>query len=277
MTPRYRSVLVALLGRVAEPGGGTEAVFMASEVCQWPQGAAEALKAARLLRELPSSVSVTCLACEERCLRPVVSVINVGRSPQRVTWTCHLYNHLGPFDEPVEILRRMSSSREMVANYLGRALKLEVRKHDANWRRISFATLKINGSSRAFQIEFDGDTLVKVGSSSIHLIELLEWDEAISIDWAALTACFNASEDTKSGGKRVQPSTTVREDAKLATQLRNRRIQRRIEALAVQHPRLSKEQLAHKLVKSGEGEGMSASLIARVTRKPKKSGRKNIA
>ncbi|MGE0766244.1 MAG: hypothetical protein AB7L90_07240 [Hyphomicrobiaceae bacterium] len=197
--------------------------------------------------------------------------------PRRATWTCHLHEHLGPFDEPVEILQRFSSSREMVAKFVARALKLEVRDHDANWRRSSFATLKMDGKSRAFSIEFDGHAVVKLGSASIDLVELLEWDSTISIDRAALAACFNASVDTLSGEKRIQPSTTVREVAKLTTQLRVRKLQRRIDVLATKHPQLNKEQLAKKLVKAGEGEGMSAGRIARVTRMPKKLRRKNFA
>lgn len=165
----------------------------------------------------------------------------------------------------------------MVAKFLGRALKLEVRDHDANWRRISFATLKIKSASRAFRAEFDGNALVKVGSISIDLVELLEWDADISIDREALTAYFNASDDPQSGGKRVQASITVREDAKLSTQLRNRRLQDRINTLSGQYPDLSKEQLAKKLAKSGKGEGVNAGRIARVTRLSKKLGRKSFA
>lgn len=275
----HRSTLVALFGRVAERGGPPESVFMASEVSQWPKGAADALMNARLLREMPLADSVTCFACEEQCRRLVATGIDDGGPPQRVNWTCHLYDDLGPLDGPVELLRRFSSSREMVAKFLARACKLEVREHDSNWRRISFSALKIGIGTRAFRIEFNGNALVKVGAASIDLIELLNWDGSPSLDLAALTAAFEASDDAQSGGKRVQPSTTIREDGKFNTHLRNRRLQQRLDALAAKNPHLNKEQLARKLIKlgEGEGEGMSAGRLARVTRMRKKVGRKNFA
>lgn len=277
MTPPLRSVLAALLCRVVKRGGQLDAVFLFDEARLWPKGAIEALIKARLLREATPTDSVTCLGCEERCLRPVALSISENKRAQRALWNCHLHADLGPFDEPIDVLRRWCSSREMFARFVGKAVGIGIVDNDANWRRCRYGTLRMNGKSRAFSIEFDGSALVRLGSASIPLIELLEWGDAIAVDRSTIATCFDASDDTQSGSKRVQASTTVRGDTKLSTQLRYRRLQQRIETLARQHPKLNKEQLAHKLVKSGQGEGMSTGRIARVTRMPKKSGRKNFA
>ena len=108
-----------------------------------------------------------------------------------------------------------------------------------------------------------------IGSSPIPLIELLEWNETgLVLNNEALAHCATEAEDLQSGNKRVQSSTLVRDDNKLFTKLKVGRVQRRLEALAGQHPNLNKEQLAKKLAKAGMGEGMSAERIERVTRVP---------
>ena len=86
------------------------------------RAAVQALLDARLLKRLTPAESVTCLGCEERCRRPVVVSANDDDLNERVTWTCHLYSDFGPFEEPVEVLRRWTSSREMVAKFIGRSI-----------------------------------------------------------------------------------------------------------------------------------------------------------
>ena len=277
MTPKSRSVLAALLGRVAERSGQPDAVFSADETRWWPKCAITALTDARLIRGIPLADSITCLGCEERCRRQIMLWSPEVGGDERATWTCHLHVGYGPFDDTIDGLRRWGSNRQMVAKFIGRELGLPIRDHDASWRRIRFAALAMRGAIRAFSIEFDGRAYAKVGSASIPLIEMLDWEDSVTIDRAALEACFDASEDTLSGSKRTQLSTTVREDAKHNTVLRNRRVQRRLDALALKHPTFSKERLAQILVKSGMGEEMSSGRIARVTRMSKKPRRKRFA
>jgi hypothetical protein len=99
---------------------------------------------------------------------------------------------------------------------------------------------------------------------------LIEWaDEEIKLDRGEVEIAAAAT-DKQSGNKRVQSSTTIRDDHRMLTEIRNRNLQRAIEQSAREHPKLNKHQLAKLIERSGRFEGMTASRIARVTRMPKK-------
>ena len=86
-----------------------------------------------------------------------------------------------------------------------------------------------------------------------------------------LRDCIVLVEDLFSGGKRSQPSTTVRDENKVSTAIRNARLQRDFDELAANYPRLNKEQVAEKVAKLPAFKGMSAQTIARNVRKAKNS------
>jgi hypothetical protein len=119
-------------------------------------------------------------------------------------------------------------------------------------------------------LEFEGEASVHIGSRSLALVDILDWSaEGISVDREALDLAAWRSDDLKSGNKRYVPSTSVRQDRKIATEIRNRQLQRRLSQLAAENPKLSKAQLAKKLSKSGGRGALSAETIARVTRMPR--------
>lgn len=279
MTPRHRRVLATILDRIAERGDQLETVFLADEVRRWPVNTVEALAAAKLLRETLPVESITCHGCEERCLRPVVRLQGVGGPSSSAISTCHLYPHMGPFEASPDRLRRWTGRRELIARFISRSAGSSIQDHDDRWRRVRFGTLKFNTIRRAFSLEFNGTPIVKVGSSRVPLIDVLDWGKkGILIQSDVIATCAAESEDTRSGNKRTQRSTSIREDNKLQTKIRNRRLQRRVETLANQHPTLNKERLAKKLARSGEFPGISWATIARLTRMPdKKLRRKNFA
>lgn len=257
-------ILASILERIAEPGDQPEAVFLSDEVRRWPANILQALQATRLLNSTLPAEMISCFGCEERCLRPV-TVLASGLAIS----SCHLYAHMGPFSFGTGQLERWTSSRRLFAVFLGGALHLNIRNHDDRWRRIRFGDVQVEGLRRGFSLEFQSTAMAAVGSLRVPLSELLHINgRTVTPDWGALAmAAFN-SEDLQSGNRRVQRSSTVREDSKLLTAIKYRRVQLHMEVLAREHPRLNKEQLARRLARSTDGEGMSWARIARITRIP---------
>lgn len=271
MTCRHREILAAILDRVAEGGDQMEATFLFEEVNEWPRRALDKLVTAELVREAQPADTITCRGCEERCRRPVTMVASAYQSqPLALTW-CHLFSDRGPFEYDSNHLMRWTSSRKLVALFIHRSSKLKIKDRDDRWRRIRFKDLSIEGMRRAFSIEFTDAPVAVIGSSRLPLLELLEWHEGgIRFDQEALGFAAVRSEDLQSGNKRMQASTATRDDNKKMNELRNRRVQKTMDALVPLHAKLNKDALAKLLQKTGGGEGMTASRIARVTRMPKK-------
>jgi hypothetical protein len=166
---------------------------------------------------------------------------------------------------------RWTSNSELVARFVRCSSNLQIKDRDDRWRRIRFNTLSIEGVRRSFSLEFNGTPMAVIGSSSLPLLDLLEWREGdISVDPEALGVAAVRSKDLQSGNKRTQPSTATRDDNKKMNELRNRRVQKAMDTLAPLHPNLNKEGLSKLVIKSGRGEGMTWARIARVTRMPKK-------
>lgn len=269
MTSPSRKVLAKLLDRVAEAGDQLESIFKADEVLRWPVHAIEHLSNSRLLKPVTDAESVVCRECDERCHHPVTLDDTADGRPPTLYSTCELFADRGPFELAPERLKRWASSRELVARFVGRGISAMPRGHDDHWRRVHYGTVETGTVRRLLSVEFVNGATVRMGSVSLPLIELLDWEDtgiALSRDPLALAAA--QSNDLQSGNKRTHPSTTVRDDNKQLKALRDRRLQRRLDALAREHPKLSKEQLATKLAKSEDGEGLSAGLIARITRMP---------
>lgn len=269
MTFRHRKALAAILERVAEPGEQAEAIFSFDEIKRWPANTVGPLLIAKLLKEFIPAEAVTCRGCEKHCRRPITFVdLPYGRRQMAIS-TCHLFREMGPFEHASNLLRRWSGSRELVARFVGRSGKLAIKDRDERWRRVRFGTVQFRDLQRTFSIELSGTATAKIGSLSLPLIDLLEWNErGINLDCEALADFAAQSEDKQSGNKRVQPSLAVREDSKHLTAIRDRKLQRRLNALAKAHRTLSKNQLAKKIEKSGEFPGMRAGRIARVTKMP---------
>jgi len=178
---------------------------------------------------------------------------------------------MGPFEQSLERLRRWSGSRELVARFFERAGGLNIKDRDEQWRRVRFGSLQVRGLRRVFSIELLGAAKAIIGSLSLPLIDLLEWNgRRITLDREALADFAAQSGDKQSGNKRIQPSVAIREDRQHLTAIRNRRLRRRLNALAKAHHTLSKYQRAKKIEKSGEFPRMKAGRIARVTQMPTK-------
>jgi hypothetical protein len=69
--------------------------------------------------------------------------------------------------------------------------------------------------------------------------------------------------DFQSGGKREQPSSTIQQDNKVQTQIRNRKIQRAAEALWRDDPNLKKKLVAVRLAKTNDFHDVSFLTIKR--------------
>ena len=275
MTIEHRDALATILDRIAEPGDTDAAVFRFDEVIGWPKDAITSLVSAKLLKEALPAETITCHGCEERCHRPIIWTEGLSGGPGKPTSTCHLLPDIGPFEHSTENLKRWTSGREPVAKFVGRAMSLQIRSHDARWRRIQFGALELDDTRRAFSIELDETAKARIGTFTAPLIDLIAWTpNDYRIDRDALGIWFAQSDDRQSGNKRYQPSTTVREDRQVSNQIKVRNLQRKIDLLAPKHPNLNKDQLAKKLTQTGEGEGMTAARIARVTRKPRKKLRR---
>lgn len=271
MDQDYRRALEELLARISEPGAQARAEITAEDVERWPHDAIPVLVAAGILRPSNPAAAIVCYGCEERCLTQIVILPAQADEPRRATWTCDLFSDKGPFICTADALQRWSTSRSALAKFVGRSLGLEIRRSDREAKRVVYDPIRIGGERRSLSIEFGGGPLICVGSSRAPLLDALEWTEAgITIDREALALCISSSPEYLSGGKRYQPSTAVRDDKKISTEIRYRALQRQIERLAKKHPNLNKDQLASKLTSSTAGRGMSASRIARVTRMPKK-------
>jgi hypothetical protein len=269
MSMLVRAVLAALLDGIAQRGDQPEAVFLFDEVRRWPSDAIAGLITAKLLKKFAPADSVTCEGCDERCRRPVTLIEAAPAEPRRLVSTCHLKAEFGPFEHSSDRMERWASSRELVAKFVGRSAGLSIAEHDDRWQRVRFGAHSFGGVRRLLSLEFEASAIAKIGSTPIPLIELIDWSEAgIVVCPEAMALSAAQADDLQSGNKRVQPSTAVRDDKKLMTELKVRRMQRELERLAGQHPNLSKEQLAKRIEKSGKGEGMTAARIARVTRMP---------
>jgi hypothetical protein len=279
VTAGWRRPLQIILARVADVELLGEAEFGNAEVARWPRHMVAALAEAGLIAPMPPADAIICMHCEERCLRPVLTATAEGRSGWYLYSTCDLKSGMGPFERSSAELQRWTGNRRRVAEFFGRALGLEIKGCDENWRNIRYRTFRVETSRYALRLEFRGTAMVLVGSVSVPLLDALDWEEErISVDRDALVAAAGRSDEMQAGGTSYQPSTIVREDRRAATVLRDRRLQRSMNVLAREHPTLNKEQLAKKLVQSKQNEGITASRILRVTRRrAKKGGRKNFA
>ena len=277
MTVRHSQVLKALLDRVAELGEQHEAFFLFDEVERWPIGAVDQLIAAGLLKVGTRAEAVRCLGCEERCYRPVIFISEPGL-PEVASSTCHLFTDRGPFQHSLERLYLLSSSRQLVSEFVARSLHLEIRNVDPRWRRVIFGALRVDDGLRQIALEFNGEAQLLLASMRAPLIEFLEWsDGAVKLDRGEVAIAAATAVDEQSGNKRAQSSTTIRDDHRMLTEIRNRKLQTAIEKAAREHPKLNKFQLAKLIERSGRFEGMTASTIARITRMPKKVRRKYFA
>jgi len=274
----HRRALETLFARTSEPGAQARTVIGADEIARWPSDALQVLVEAGILKAWRPAATIICHGCEERCLRQVFILPTEAAEPERTGWTCDLFSDKGPFVCTTDALQRWSMSRNALAKFIGRLLGLEIKSSDREARRVRYDPIRIGCELRSLSVEFADSAVVLIGSSRIPLLDLLEWTEAgIAVDREALQVCINSSGANKSSNKSYQPSVAVRDDKKLSTEVRNRSLQREVDRLAKEHPRLSKEQLAAKAASSTVGKGMTASRIARVTRKPKKTRRKNFA
>lgn len=266
----YRRALETMLARISEPGARARTAITADDVARWPHDAVQVLVAAGVLRASNAAASIVCYGCEERCLRQVIILPAEAAEPERAAWTCDLFSDKGPFVCTADSLQRWSMSRNALAKFIGRLLGLEIKSSDREARRVRYEPIRTGCERRSLSVEFADSAVILIGSSRIPLLDVLEWTEAgIAVDRESLQVCINSSGDNQSGNKRYQPSVAVRDDNKLSTEVRNRSLQREIDRLAKEHPRLSKEQLAAKVASGTVGKGMTASTIARVTRKLK--------
>jgi len=271
LTIGRRKILNAILDRVSEPGDQIEVAFLSDEVDHWQPTAVSSLISAKLLKTALLAEAIICGGCEERCHRPVMLIPASTERSQMLISTCNLKPDMGPFEHYSEQLSRWTSSRELVAKFVGRSVRLRLMDNDVRWRRVRFGALQIEEVQRGFSLEFGGAPIAIIGSLRVPLIELLEWDEAgIAVSQEALALFASQSNDVQAGNKRFQPSTSVRDDNKQMTALKVRRLQGYLEKLASRFPNLNKEQLVKKLMKSGEHEGLSAARILRVTCMPTK-------
>lgn len=270
MTARRRRVLRSLLDRLSEPGHAQSTIFSADEVARWPTGSVNDLIRVQLFKELPLADAITCKGCEERCRREVTITKSVTGGVEDAIWHCHLREDLGPFRQRTEALKRWQSSRRAFAHFVAIQLRAEPKNWDEGWRRTRYETLRSGTVLRALSLEFSDTASLKVGNMSIPLIDLIDWSSAgVSLDRALLFSHVEASEDVLSGSKRVQPSTTIRDENKTLTSIRDARLQRRFDELAGTHPTLKKDQLSKKIAKSREFGDLSASRISRIVRKEK--------
>lgn len=272
MTISRRTILEHILERVAEPAEAAEAIFSYAEIRRWAHKAIAELTAARLIVDAPESEMVVCAGCEEYCHRPIY-IEGTASGTDTVFSTCHVHPHIGMIEHQRIELSRWTSSRKRIAKFVARSLSLPILEHDGNWRRIRFAAFEEpKAGRRAVSLELNGPAIIKVGSANASLIDILSWnDSGISIDRDALSIVLAQGEDLRSGHKRYQTSTSVRDDRRLANLIRDRLLQRRLESLAKAKPRLSKQQLAKLLEKLPEAKGMTWGRIARVTRMPSKN------
>jgi hypothetical protein len=261
-----RRLLKTLLGRLAEQGTKKEAIFRAEDVQRWPDLAISLLLDARIIREISLQDSMTCQGCEERCWRPIEIIVD--HTEQRFQSTCQVREAFGPFNYTPRMLRRFAARRSDVARFVARELDVSVRDNDADWRVAKLGIWRAEGVTRLLSLVFNGAAILRVGDSDVPLIELLTWDSRLTVDREALLVHLHHSHDPQSGGKRVQPSSTVRDQKKLVTTLRNERLQSHMNRLAREHPRLNKRQLAQKLISEKRHEGVAVNSILRITRLP---------
>jgi hypothetical protein len=265
MSIRYRRVLSTILARVASLRSDDISIFVADEVERWPASTVELLEAAGALRPAGLDTAVVCRGCERRCHREVV-MLDTPRPEGVAFTTCDLRVGFGPFYHSAQRLRRWISSRQLMAKLVAKKLQLPIRGHDPLWRRVELGTTAFGSHRRLLAIEFSGAAEVRVGASTMPLIHLLGFDATgLIFDKETLTAFAETSEDLQLGRKRSQPSIAARQAKRVLTTLRNDKLQRHLECLAREHPGLTKIQLARRIVKSGEFEGMTAATIARLT------------
>ena len=175
MTMRHRKVLEAVLDRVSEPGAIRAMMFEAHEFQRWPAGSVEALTSVKLFKDLPLAETITCLACEERCRRPVTICSGTDAADEKAIWLCHLRDDMSYFERGLHALRQYSSSRKMVAEFVGKQLRVKPKDWDENWRRVRYETLQSNDVQRSLSLEFSDDAVLKLGGATIPLVDLIDW------------------------------------------------------------------------------------------------------
>lgn len=271
MFARHR-VLRSVIVRTCEPGDLQEEFFSYHDVKDWPAGVIEGLIEAGLLRPALIAESVPCPGCEERCLRPLVLASSSATAARVALIDCHMFTDRGPFEIATQQREQWTSRRQFIAEFFSRAAKLAIKDRDPQWRRVKLQDVEVSGARRSVSMELLGEASLVVGSSRFALADFLDWDGCtIKVDHRAIEDLVLCSPDLQLGGKRHQHSTVVREDSRVLTQLRNRRLQRLIDDFAWQHPKLSKLQLAKLVERSGKADGVKATTIARITRMPKKN------
>jgi hypothetical protein len=267
--PEQARIIQQVFGIAGRASSLERASFGVSDTEFWPSTAIDSLISARLIKVAGQSNEIECHGCEERCLRPIEVIERGVGKPEQFVSTCDLFEGLGPFIHKKDELRTWTTSRRMISEFFQRQLKLQLAEYDELWRRVRFRPIEGKMVRRSVSLEFGAHPTVCIGTLKIDLSSLISWDdESIQIDDHYFFECFLASEQHQSGNKPYQASRTVQADNKLATDIRDRRLQREIDRLARKHPRLNKDQLAEKLVRQNEFSDLSAGRVLRIVRMP---------
>lgn len=269
MRPPVHQIIHQLFGLAGRAASPKRCFFGAADTTSWPASAIDQLLAAKLIEPARDADEVECCGCEEHCSRPIEIFDHNGGSPRLFVSTCDLFENLGPFLHAHDALVRWQTSRHLVTKFVQRECSLTIDGTDDRERRIRFRTIEHEGVRRSISLEFTPYPIVRIGTMNVELEVLMSWQNGlIRIDQNDFQDCFRASEEQRSGDKRHQASRTVQEDNKVLTEIRDRRMQRRFEVLAIENPRLNKEQLAAKLVRENDFAKMTIGRILRIVRMP---------
>jgi len=251
--------------------GTGQVVLTANDTKTWPNTAVEKFLSAKLIKSGVPCSSIICDGCEEQCLRPIELMGRNDSASMYAISTCNKYEDLGPFFYQENSLATWMTSRELIADFFSRELSLECKSTDVQCRRIRFQTITTGSIRRGVSLEFSARPLVNIGDAVFELESFVTWDgQGIHIDIQHFMECVHSSGERRSGDKPYQPSGTIQEHKKMTRELRNCRLQSRLEGLARENRNLSKEQLVSKIVKEEAFSDMSAGTVLRVTRMPKR-------
>ncbi len=266
------TVLIELVDRVgASPD---QAVRIDSrELAGWPDDSVAALKIQRLIRKTRPATSAVCPGCEQQCVMPVHTVVNISRPSTGQTGrsdsfiVCDKRADINRVPVGIDRLTRWVCSTTSLCDFVAECLKLRPgrnRSRRAGLRQIGMAAGEKRHQMLCLRTQ-EGELELAAGSGAIALADALRFRNGrFGLENTLVRQLVDTSTTVD---PRYTPNRTRREARKLATRARDQAIRKAYRKLKRERPGMSDVWYAQQLAKRTIAGGLSPETIRKKLKK----------
>lgn len=232
-------------------------------VIEWPDGALDAFLQLGLLIPAPAAQSIECNGCEKHCFMDVITLPANDPALTRAFVVCEdaeMQSQMGRITVPLVRLRQWQGSVKLLAKVIMDLLELKDKiTFLANQSVINLGMLKGEKGRRYVTLNL-ADLSLEINQHTVPIDEVLYFDvKQLVIDRYKIGELLNSEAISK--GKKYTPSTSKREDRKLATQAMFQDWNDEYLRLEKENPQKNKTWCAKQIFKSDIAKGKSVEYI----------------